>query len=67
MESLLKKKDTQEKQTNSLWNCRCADYICFCHTFYDSVGKEFCEDITKLLSEKYGFNYNEAIAFLKNE
>ena len=56
-------KDAQEKQKNSIWRCRCSYYNCDCPKF-EQFGKELCEDITKILSEKYGFNYNEAIALL---
>ena len=57
-------KDAQEKQKNSIWRCRCSDYICECHKF-EEFGKELCEDITNILSKKYGFNYNESIELLK--
>jgi hypothetical protein len=59
-------KAAQEKQKSSVWKCRCVDYICECDRFYDQIGKELCEDITKKLSEKFAFNYDEAIAILIN-
>ena len=64
LDAKLKRIAAQEKQKNSVWKCRCADYICECDRFNDRFGKELCEDITKKLSEKFGFNYDEAIALL---
>jgi hypothetical protein len=64
LDAKLKKIVVQEKQKSSVWKCRCADYICECDRFNDRFGKELCEDITKKLSEKFGFNYDEAIALL---
>jgi hypothetical protein len=47
-------KVAEEKKKNSVFKCRCADYLCYCHRFNDYFAKELCEDITKKLAEKFG-------------
>jgi len=48
-----------------LWRCRCGGYGETCHCNIDSsYTSEFCLDATKILAEKYGFDFKEAFDML---
>jgi hypothetical protein len=59
----LAKKNDSVKQSTSLFRCRCANYVCFCHRSYD-YSKEVCEEIVDELAKKYNFDANEAKIYL---
>ena len=53
-------------EKEGVWRCRCNRFYCECtqHEPTNDFAKSVCEDATKLLAEKYGFDFKEAMALV---